>query len=565
LGKPVEAGAPEIMKQDSGFWPALVLGGFLFVFQLGAVPLFDLDEAIYAETAREMIESGDWLTPQFNYSPDFDKPVLIYWLMAGAMKTFGPSEFSTRLPSCIFGILLLIVTYGLVRILRGPRAGILAMIILASSLEMIVLSHAALTDMVLVFFITSALASFYLMLDTNRGILTLGLYSALALAVLTKGPVGLVLPALIIAAFLLSVGRWREGTRRLHLGWGIVIFSAIVIPWYGLMFHLHGWAFWNAFFMRHNIERFTSVIGGHAGAPFYYLAVIAVGFFPWVAFLPASVLSAIPRISNVRVWQRLRTLPSQNPFEWFMILWTAAVVGFFTLAGTKLPHYIAPAFPAMAVLVAVWWDRRLDDTHFNIQREERYSFGFLGLLTVVLATLLLAVPRLIEWARIRYAASAPFLIQPIDLDWSLVVLSIILLSGVMTFTAFFLVARRWMAFMVLVLTIGAFSYVMLGQLIPSVSSYIQRPLRDLAGQTGGWIHPEEPLVLYGLKKPSVLFYAGRGAVLFKANQEDKFRSYLKTHPRALVLSPLPLASVLNRVPGVVIREEKGGYILATTF
>jgi 4-amino-4-deoxy-L-arabinose transferase-like glycosyltransferase len=565
LGKPAEAGVPEIMKQDSGFWPALVLGGFLFVYQLGAVPLFDLDEAIYAETAREMIESGDWLTPQFNYAPDFDKPVLLYWLMAGAMMTFGPSEFSARLPSSIFGVLLLLVTYGLMRILRGPRAGILAMIILASSLEMIALSHAALTDMVLVFFITSALACFYLVMDTNRGFLVMGLYSALALAVLTKGPVGLVLPALIMAVFLLSVGRLREGIRRLHLGWGTVIFAAIVIPWYGLMFHLHGRAFWNSFFMRHNIERFTSVIGGHAGAPFYYLAVIAVGFFPWVAFLPASIISAIPRLNNAGGWKRLRTLPSQNPFEWFMILWTVAVVGFFTLAGTKLPHYIAPAFPAMALLVAGWWDRRLDQTDFNIQREERYSFGLLGLLTVVLAALLLAVPRLIEWARIRYATSAPFLIQPIDLDWSLMILSVILLSGVMTFTAFYMVARRWTAFMVLVLTIGVFSSVMLGQLIPSVSSYIQIPLRDLAGQTGGWIHPEEPLVLYGLKKPSVLFYAGRGAVLFKKNQEDEMRSYLKAHARALVLSPLPLAPVLNRIPGVVIREEKGGYILATTF
>jgi len=147
----------------------------------------------------------------------------------------------------------------------------------------------------------------------------------------------------------------------------------------------------------------------------------------------------------------------------------------------------------------------------------------------------------------------------------LMILSFILLSGVMTFAAFFLVGRRWTAFMVLVLTMGVFSYVMLGRLIPSVSAYIQAPLRDLAGQTGGWIHPEEPLVLFGLKKPSVLFYAGRGAVLFKANQEDKVRSFLKDHPRALVLSPLPLASVLSRIPGVVIREETGGYILATTF
>lgn len=552
------------MIQKSGFWPALVLGGLLFVCQLGAVPLFDLDEAIYAETSREMIETGDWLTPQFNYSPDFDKPILLYWIMASSMKMFGLSEFSARLASAVFGIMLLVVAYGLTQSIWNRRAGMLAMLILASSLEMVVLSHAALTDIILVFFLTVALASFYLLYKTKRGIWLIGLYSAMGLAVLTKGPVGLVLPGLVITLFIASVGSWGEWFRRLKVHWGIVIFSAIVLPWFGAIFRLHGAEIWESFFLRHNIERFTSVIGGHSGAPFYYLGILAVGFFPWAAFLPITVASVFSAL-NATGWGKFRRIPIEKPFEWFLMLWVASVLGFFTLAGTKLPNYIAPAFPAMAILVAGWWDRKLDDSNGRPDRGEKATFGLLGLLTLALAIILLLVPSGIEWARIKYAASAPYLVQPIALNGILMGLSMTLLVGVMTVLALYQLARRWAAFMTLVLTMGLFVFFLMFELIPSVSGYMQMPLRDLAVQSGGWIHREEPLVLFGLKKPSVLFYARRGATFFKSNEIDTLREFLSANPRAVVLGPIQLAPVLSSLPQMVIREERGGYVLATSF
>lgn len=553
------------MIRNSSFWSALVLGGFLFFYQLGAVPLFDLDEAIYAETAREMLETGDWLIPQFNYSPDFDKPILLYWVMAAAMKAFGPSEFSARLVSAVFGMLLLIVTYGFTRSVRTISSGLLAMLILASSLEMVVLSHAAMTDMLLVFFITAALASYYMLYKTDRGFWSVGLYLSLSLAVLTKGPVGLVLPGLIIALFILTVGPWPERIRQLRLGWGILLFSAAALPWYGIMLGLHGSVFWNSFFLRHNVERFTSVIGGHGGAPFYYLGIVAVGFFPWAAFLPASILSVFSGSTFTERWSLLRKTPSEKPFEWFLLLWVAVVFGFFTWAGTKLPNYIAPAFPAMAILVAGWWDRKMENENAMTIRGDRLTFGLLGLLTVMFAAALLSVPRGIEWARMNYGASAPFLFQPIELGTVLMILAFILLIGAITFHALYQLTSRWMAFMVLVLTMGSFVFVLLFELVPSVSGYIQTPLRDLARQTGGWIHPDEPLVLFGLKKPSVLFYARRGATLIKSNQEESLREFLTADRRAVVLSDIHSLPVLNTMPHLFIREEKGGYVLATSF
>ncbi|MBI3595701.1 MAG: glycosyltransferase family 39 protein [Nitrospirae bacterium] len=553
------------MTRNTGFWPALMLGGFLFFYQLGAVPLFDLDEAIYAETAREMVETGNWLTPQFNYSPDFDKPILLYWFMGVAFKTFGLSEFSARLTSAVFGLALLVVTYGLTRWVAGPRAGLLAMLILASSLEMVVISHAALTDMLLVFFVTATLASFYMLCKTERAIWVIGVYLAASLAVLTKGPVGLVLPGLTIFLFIVTAGSRNKLFRDIRPGWGILIFCAVALPWYTAMFRLHGADFWKSFFLHHNIERFTSVIGGHAGAPFYYLGVMAIGFFPWVAFLPASVVSIFSGSTLSERWKNFRPFPVDHPFEWFLLLWVAVVFIFFTLAGTKLPSYIAPAFPALAIWVACYLDRRMDAASSTARFEDRFTIGLMGGLTVIAAVLILSFPQGIEWARVKYGALAPFLAQPIELNGVLIVMAAVPLIGVMTYIALVRLMRRWAGFMVLVLMMGVFVFVLLFDFIPSVSSYIQMPLRNLTQETRGWIRPEEPLVVFGLKKPSILFYARRGAVIFKSNQEEDLRHFLSVNGHAVVLSQIHLVPVLESMPQLMIRSEQGGYVLATNF
>jgi 4-amino-4-deoxy-L-arabinose transferase-like glycosyltransferase len=553
------------MTRNTGFWPALMLGGLLFFYQLGAVPLFDLDEAIYAETAREMVETGNWLTPQFNYSPDFDKPILLYWFMATVFKTFGLSEFSARLTSAVFGLALLMVTYGLTRRIAGPRAGLLAMLILASSLEMVVISHAALTDMLLVFFITAALASFYMLYKTDRAIWVLGIYLATALAVLTKGPVGLVLPGSAIFLFIVTIGPRKKLFREIRLGWGILIFCTVAVPWYAAMFRLHGADFWKSFFLHHNIERFTSAIGGHAGAPFYYLGILAIGFFPWVAFLPASVISILPGINLSERWKNVGRFPGNYPFEWFLLLWVAVVFIFFTFAGTKLPSYIAPAFPALAIWVACYLDRRMDTTSPTDRVEDRLSVGLMGGLTVVAAILFLTIPQGIEWARMKYGALAPFLAQPIELNGVLMIMAAVPMIGVMTYYALLRLLKPWAGFMLLVLMMGVFVFVLLFDFIPSVSSYIQMPLRNLTQETRGWIRPDESLVVFGLKKPSILFYARRGAVIFKSNQRDDLQRFLSVNGHAVVLSQIHLVPVLETIPQLTIRSEEGGYVLATNF
>lgn len=548
------------MSPALGFRAGLFFSALLFFYQIGAVPFFDLDEAIYAETSREMIETGNWLTPQYNYTPVFDKPVLLYWAMAMGFKLFGMSEISGRLVSAVAGLGLLGVVFGLTQTVWGNPAAILALLFLATSLEILILVHAALTDMLLVFFISAALASFYMVYLRRGGFWWVGIYLSMALAVLTKGPVGLVLPAAVIGLFILTVGPAREALKNIRPVWGSVLFAAAAFPWYAVMIGIHGEAFADSFFLKHNVERFRSAIGGHAGTPFYYLGVIAVGFFPWAAFLPGS----LERIFEGR-WKFFRRNISEHPFDWFLFLWCAVVVGFFTLAGTKLPNYIAPAFPPMAILAAGWWARKIQGGYSRGDRGIWFSHGWMVFSAVALAGMLLSIPAAVEWARLRFGEAAPFLGQPIAFGSVLFGLSGVLAAGVLAYFFALAFGRLRAAPWILILTMGLFDFLALGGLLPRISAYVQAPLRNLAVESRNWIGPEDPLVVFGLKKPSILFYAGRGAVVFRSERGEDLRAFLADQPRAAVVAPAHLGRGLLDLPGLRIRKEEGGYVLATSF
>src|SRR4030067_1898226 len=135
---------------------------FIFFYNIGSPGLFDVDEAVYAEASREMIETGDWILRNYNYTNRYDKPVFFYWLMASAIRVFGITEFAARFWSAVFGVLLTLMCYYLPRRLGHPKWGVITALIFATSLEVIVLAHASITDMTLAFFITSALSCFFL-------------------------------------------------------------------------------------------------------------------------------------------------------------------------------------------------------------------------------------------------------------------------------------------------------------------------------------------------------------------------------------------------------------------
>ena len=346
--------------------------------QLGAPSLWDIDEGNNAEAAREMLESGNWVVPTFNFQLRLDKPALLYWLQIAAYRSFGINEFSARLPSALAAIGAVLVTYELGRRLFGAMAGLLAGLALAGTASFCVSAHFANPDALLNLFTASALLAFWS--GYRRGghlwFIPYGLFTGLAM--LAKGPVGFVLPALILGLFLL----WTRELRRLltfHSLWGGLMFLLVVAPWYSLV-GVETKANWlRGFFLTHNVGRFLSPMENHGGPVYYYILILLVGFAPWSVFLGLTGWSVV---RELRASARGLRRGTENSELKFLLCWIAAYFVFFSFSGTKLPNYILPLFPALAILTA----RCLDRSRTGVTVPPRwmaqlclFSFGFVGL------------------------------------------------------------------------------------------------------------------------------------------------------------------------------------------
>ena len=336
----------------------LLLAGTLFFFRLGTPGLFDADEPAYAQAAREMVETRDWITPHFNGRPRFDKPILFYWLISLSYRVFGVTEFAVRFWSALAAVVLVGVVAWTAGRWLGPPADLWAGLAFTTNLLTAVLARAAVTDMLLTLFVTLAILAGLEALgapsppDEGRdpekasgvGWAVLA-WGAVGLAVLVKGPVGLLIPAMALGGMLFVLREVGGGLRRLVPWQGPALFGAITFPWYALVLAANGWAFVEGFVIKHHLTRYTGVVSSHAGPIWFYLPVVLIGFFPWSGFLPRAVWQAgmVARRREVR-WPADRLLITSA-------CWVIGVFLFFSLARTKLPSYLFPAFPAMALLV----------------------------------------------------------------------------------------------------------------------------------------------------------------------------------------------------------------------
>jgi len=335
----------------------------LFFFRLGARPLWDVDEGMHATTSKEMIISGDWITTTFNGENFYDKPILHNWFISLSFLIFGFTEFAARLPAAILGLGGVIITYLLGRSMFGPRAGLLAGAVLATNAEYALLSRMVLHDMSLTFFMTTALFLFYAGFQDEgrrKRHFLLG-FAALGFAVLAKGPVGVLLPALIIGLFLM----WQRRAgflREMQLGPGIVIFLAVAAPWYiliSLKNRDYGWYF----FVHNNLMRFLSGRALHHQPFYYYIPALLGGFFPWSCFLPLSILQVFRR-----------PLKEKDQRFLFLFLWFTVVFLFFSAASSKLSTYILPLFPAAALFVGSLWDDLIEALTPGLRKGFLYCF-----------------------------------------------------------------------------------------------------------------------------------------------------------------------------------------------
>jgi len=312
----------------------------LFFVNLGATALFEPDEGRNAERAREILLLGNWAIPHENFLPALDKPIFFYWLIAISYKLFGISEWSARLPSALAALGCLFILFRFVRAHWSQWESFASVLILATSLQFFIYARIVIFDMTLTLFTTIALFEFYRVATTEnsraRLCRCLIMYAAIAVATLVKGPIGIAIPGMVIFCYLLFSRKWRL-LGEIHLILGVFVFCAIVVP-------VYFWAeFRNPGYLRYflweeNFLRFFTPYFHRSQPWYYFFLVVTVGFLPWSVFIPAFVAAR---------WKK-----SIAEDDLFLLLWIVLPVFFFSLSSSKLPHYVLPIFPPLAILAA---------------------------------------------------------------------------------------------------------------------------------------------------------------------------------------------------------------------
>ncbi len=327
------------------FAPLFLLAGLAFLVGLGTPPLADADEAFYAEAAREMVESGDWLTPHYNYEPRFQKPVLYYWLSAAIFWLSGASTFAARLWAAISGVGLVFVTASLARRWYDDDTALMAGAIVATSFGYVALARMALPDLPLALSITATIAAALMAIGERvprpRSWLLAASLSA-ALGFLLKGPLALVLPAVVLLP-IKFIERRASRLRLADIGVAAAVFVAVASPWYLAMYLEHGAAYLQGFFIGDNLERFATDRFNEPRPWWYYGPVILGGVVPWAPYAFFGVGAALRAITG------RGSLGSQ---ETRLVMWIALPLLVLTVSVGKQPRYVLPILPPVAILIA---------------------------------------------------------------------------------------------------------------------------------------------------------------------------------------------------------------------
>ena len=308
------------------------------------------DEGRYAEIPREMVATGDWVMPRLNGFVYLEKPPLQYWATAAAYRVFGVEYWVARLWPLATGFAGLIVLLLAAWRLFGGSVALASFCILTSALLYLLFAFVVTLDMGLTFFLSGTLLGF--LLAQHRGSTLaerdnwmLIVWTSMALAVLSKGPIGILLPGLVLGAYVLATRDWGL-LSRLNAAWGAALFALITAPWF-IAVQMRTPEFFDFFFLHEHFERF--LVSGHhrPGSAWYFLVVLLIGFLPWTPLL----LVALREVSGR--WRELVAPCSEGVDAYRLLwLWMAIILAFFTLSESKLPAYILPIFPALALLVA---------------------------------------------------------------------------------------------------------------------------------------------------------------------------------------------------------------------
>ena len=460
-------------KSWAVFWLAAVL--LLFVFN-SALLITDSVESNYALTAKEMVVSGDWLSPQIYGQYWFDKPVFFYWLTALGFKLFGFTEFAARFFPACFGLAGMGLLVWGAKKLFDDKTAFYSGLVLLTSVEFFLISKSVITDAILFFFFSGSLLFFYLGYSTPQKKYYYGMYACAALATLTKGPIGFLLPGLIMFLFLAFDKGWRE-IKHMKLCSGSLLFLAIGLPWYLAMISLHGDAFTKTFLGTHNFLRATVSEHPRDNVIYYYTLVNLLALFPWSGLLPQCL------------WQKFvkeDRLQRPDNLTVFLVIWAAAVFFFFQNMATKYITYTYPLlFPAALLL----------GRYIAVNGSRVFSRGYMLFHGIFYAVLAGAV----YWCRFRGVA-------PVQGEF------FVLLTALAGFCLVYAVKSYNQKY--LTAAVAAMALLFNIALIPSVAVPLSelRSGKQMALQLQAQYPEKQEIGLYGAYPTSAVFYSGKKLV-----------------------------------------------------
>ncbi len=359
------------IRQSSALHPGkilllVVIYGLIWFGTLNYRHLIPSDEGRYAEIAREMLVTGDWVTPRYNGYKYFEKPPLQAWATAATFQVFGIGDWQARLWTALTGFLTILAIGFTGSRLYNARAGWLAAVVLASSPMWIISGHFNSLDMGLSAFLVAALCSLLLAQHSQsktgcRNWMWV-CWIFMALATLSKGLIGAAIPAMVFIAYSISAWDWKIWTR-LRLFSGTMIFLAITAPWFVLV-ALRNPEFLEFFFIHEHLQRFTQDAHSRTGPIYYFVPLLFIGLLPWVLQIPGSILQA---------WNERRREFSSG---WLLVCWSVMIFAFFSVSHSKLPGYIIPIFPALALLIGKRLDQLLGHTNTMSFTWKLQTLGF---------------------------------------------------------------------------------------------------------------------------------------------------------------------------------------------
>ncbi|MGB0909331.1 MAG: ArnT family glycosyltransferase [Nitrospirales bacterium] len=536
----------------------LALSSLMLLVGLGDIGLTDRDEGSNAEAAREMLETGDWISPTLNYEPRFAKPAFVYWIISVSYAVLGVNEFSARFPSALFGIGLILLQYSFLARFGGARIALFGSLILLLNLEMIGISRMVLTDPELVFFTTLATYGFWLGMESEqrKHLYFLGFYIGMGGGMLAKGPVGIIIPLLAVVPYLTITKQWGQYWKSGYPLLGMLLFAVIAAPWYIAMFMIHEEAYLAAA-QANTTGRFANPMEGHGGTIFFYLPVLFLGFFPWSAFLPMSLFNSLKNWKMFR--GRMHERSVEQKLEFFLGLWIIGLLIFFTLSSTRLPHYIFPLFPASAVLVALFWRRIFLETSpaglaisIRILVILGYVFG------LALATVPVAYLMFIEKMTKEFPAAAQM-----DVGILPVILGLIIIIGTMSVR--YLLAekeKRLYSFGVAGGMMAVFILMIVLVALPRFSEYFINPPQKLASLAGLNLKKDDRLIQFGRKRPSLTFYGQRKVYQINPGEDGKFVPHVNAPGRKMIVLQSHLRRQLpDSVSNYSLVLERDGFSL----